>query len=132
MDKQSKYTETRKLQEQLQTLLKEVGWDIRKLAEEIAIADDYADLRNDIDPNKEYEKIRKLLQRESTKPETLHYYINFVIEMNKQRNLYKIPKLDMRHFTSTTDNINWQNILDGIARISHQHFSKQKNHSEKK
>lgn len=131
MDKQQKLAETRKLQEQLHTLLKEVGWDIKKLAEEIAIADETADLRDDIDPNKEYEKIRKLLQRETTKPETLHRYINFVIEMNKQRNLYQIPKLDMRHFESTPDNINWKNIFDGIEHISHQHFNQQQNNSEK-
>lgn len=124
MDKQQKLAETRKLQEQLHTLLKEVGWDIKKLAEEIAIADETADLRDDIDPNKEYEKIRKLLQRKTTKPETLNHYINFIIEQNKSKQIYKVPELKDDYFQEKlSGGIDWIKIFNGIEQVAQQHFS---------
>lgn len=90
--------ETENLKIELKRLLTEAGWDLTKLAEEIASADEFSDSREDLTPKKEYEKIRKALNRTTTKPSTLNRYINFIIEYNKRRKLYKIPKLPDHYF----------------------------------
>lgn len=98
MKKHSHTQETLQLQQQLRSLLNEVGWSLKKLAFEIAIQDEVGE-RLDKDPDKEYEKLRKALNRTTTKPQTLNEYINFIIEQNKKRNLYRVPKLSNDNFS---------------------------------
>lgn len=90
--------ETENLKIELKRLLTETGWDLKTLAREIAKADEFSDSREDLTPEKEYEKIRKALNRTTTKASTLNHYINFIIKHNKRRKLYKIPKLPEHYF----------------------------------
>lgn len=116
MKKQTNRIETIELQQKLRQLLDEVGWNLRKLALEFSIQDEFND-RQDLDPNKEYDKIRKALKRESTKPETLHHYINFIIEQNKNRELYKVPKLPDDSFNEEE-----KELFKDIGAIAKQFF----------
>lgn len=90
--------ETENLKIELKRLLTEAGWDLNTLAEKIVYANEFSDSREDLTPEKEYEKIRKALNRTTTKASTLNHYINFIIEYNKGRKLYKIPKLPDHYF----------------------------------
>ncbi|NYA47292.1 hypothetical protein BFQ30_04060 [Haemophilus quentini] len=77
------------LKKELKILLRNVGWDVRRLAKELC--DDYARSGAcDVDEEKEYEKIKKQLSRSSTKPEVWHRYIKFITEhrCNKQKYQY--------------------------------------------
>lgn len=116
MKKQANRIETIELQQKLRQLLDEIGWSLRKLAHEFSIHDEFND-RQDLDPDKEYEKLRKALKRESTKPETLHRYINFIIEQNKSRALYKIPKLPDNSFNEKE-----KELFKDIGAIAKQFF----------
>ncbi|HDR1102814.1 hypothetical protein [Pasteurella multocida] len=112
--------ETKELQNSLKSLLQEVGWSKKELAKEIV--DDLArsgspDYR---DEQTEYEKIKKLLSRPTTKPETLLFYINFIIthKETKKYNFIKHPEVNLNKFEP------WeQEILKGIAQASSEFFS---------
>lgn len=93
------HTETEQLQADIRQLLKEIGWDLHKLAREIALEDRQSDLRDDLTPEKEYEKLKKALNRPNTKIATLHFYLNFIIEHNQKRQLYKMPRLASSFFS---------------------------------
>ncbi|HHT7865501.1 hypothetical protein [Pasteurella multocida] len=113
-------SETKKLQNALKSLLQEAGWSKKKLAEKIV--DDHARAGNpdDRDVQTEYEKIKKLLSRPTTKPETLKFYINFLINHRetKQHEFVKHPKINLNDFEL------WeQEILKGVAQISSEFFS---------
>lgn len=119
MSKMANEQETERLQQQLQSLLNEVGWDIKRLALELSIADDTSEVRNDIDPDREYEKIRKAMSRSTTKPATLNSYINFVIENNRGRQLYRMPKLSLSNLKGDVD---WEKICHEVGIVSQQYF----------
>lgn len=108
--------ETQKLQEQLKSLLKEVGWTRKELAVNITSSEEYRSQDKE-DPDKEYERLRKALNRASTKPATLHCYINFILEENKKRELYKLPKPDIHNFSASE-----QKILKEVGEIAFNFF----------
>lgn len=112
--------ETKQLQAEIKHLLKEVGWDLNKLAKKLI------DERNDPDDDnllrKEYEKLKKAFNRPTTKAETLHFYLNFIIEHNQKRQLYKIPSLDLSHFTQED-----QIILESVKEKAKLIFSENEN-----
>lgn len=90
-------TETKQLQADIKQLLEEIGWDLKTFAKKLI------DERNDPDDdnllNKEYEKLKKALNRPNTKIATLHFYLNFMIEHNQKRQLYKMPRLASSFFS---------------------------------
>ncbi|HHT7856272.1 hypothetical protein [Pasteurella multocida] len=112
--------ETKELQNSLKSLLQEVGWSKKELAKEIV--DDLARSGNPDyrDEQTEYEKIKKLLSRPTTKPETLKFYINFLIT-HREMKQYKFVK----HPTINLDDFElWQQeILKGVAQVSSEFFS---------
>lgn len=118
-------TETQKLQMELKALLKEQGWSLKKLAIEFSASDESRSEDRD-DPNLEYERLRKALRRSSTKPQTLHRYINFVIETeNAKRNqkgcvLYKIPHQDLSQVAAEQ-----KAVLEEVGRIASRFFQEQ-------
>lgn len=111
--------ETKKLQMELKALLKEQGWSLKKLAIAISSSEENR-LEDRDDPELEYERLRKALTRPSTKPQTLHRYINFVIESNRARELYKIPNLDLNHF-SPEEKV----VLKEVGQIASKFFQTQ-------
>lgn len=104
------------LQSELKNLLKEVGWNLKDLAFKITLSEEYRSKDRE-DCDKEYEILRKVLNRKSTKPETLHHYINFIIEENQGRKLYKQPEPDISSFSEVE-----QDILKEIGKIAFQVF----------
>ncbi|MGC7589205.1 hypothetical protein ACPWUF_01765 [Bisgaard Taxon 46] len=112
--------ETKELQNTLKSMLQEVGWSKKELAKKIL--DDLAlsgnpDYR---DEKMEYDKIKKLLSRSTTKPETLLFYINFIIthKDTEKYNFIKHPEVNLNTFEP------WeQEILKGVAQASSEFFS---------
>lgn len=94
---------TVELQKQLKDLLAEIGWSKRKLAEEIVNDAARSGKPEDAnrEPNQEYEKIKKMLSRKTTKPETLQQYINFIVQHreNKLHKYIKMPSIDLSMFS---------------------------------
>lgn len=105
--------ETENLKIELKRLLTEAGWDLKELARQIAYDDEFSNSREDLTPEKEYEKIRKALNRTTTKARTLNRYINFIIEYNKGRKLYKVPKLPDHYFDEKQ-----KNLFNDIGKIA--------------
>lgn len=110
-------TETQRLQTEIKTLLKEVGWSFRKFAQELVLADEQSDFREDLTIERELAKLKKALTRSSTKPQKLHFYLNFLIERNKRRALYKVPMLDMSLFSEEE-----RKLFEDIEEISKRVF----------
>lgn len=112
--------ETENLKIELKRLLTEAGWDLKTLAEKISEFDEFSDSREDLTPEKEYEKIRKALNRTTTKARTLNRYINCIIEYNKRRKLYKIPKLPDHYFDEQE-----KALFNDIGKIAASIFEKE-------
>lgn len=106
----------KELQKELRSLLTEIGWSPKDLAREVANSEENRRNDND-DPDKEYEKLRKALNRPSTKPTTLQHYINFVVEHNKNRKLYRIPEISGKTFSE-----NELMILKSVREIANEVF----------
>ncbi|WP_424409712.1 hypothetical protein [Pasteurella sp. PK-2025] len=109
--------ETKELQNALKSILQEVGWSKKELARKILRQSESYDYR---DEQTEYDKIKKLLSRPTTKPETLQFYINFIITHGetKKYNFIKHPKVNLKDFEP------WeQEILKGVAQASSEFFS---------
>lgn len=112
----AKKAETKLLQLQLKQLLKEKDWELKEFALKLACSEENRS-RDETDPNKEYEKLRKVLNRDSTKPEVLHRYINFVIEETSQEKLYKLPEIDLSNFNEVE-----QDLLKEVGLIAFNFF----------
>lgn len=121
MTKSAKESKTAKLQQELKMLLEAVGWSKKELAIQMAASEENRS-QDKNDPNKEYENVRKALTRSSTKPETLHCYINFVIEHNKHRELYRLPEVNGEFSESELE------ILKSVREIAHNAFQNEQNY----
>lgn len=118
MEKQA--NETIELQNSLKSLLREVGWSKKKLAKKIIADHERAGNIDNRDVQMEYEKLKKLLSRPTTKPEQLKAYINFLIthRETKQHKFIKHPAINLDEFEV------WeQEILKGVAQVSSEFFS---------
>lgn len=94
------------LKKELKILLRNVGWDVRRLAKELC--DDYARAGGcDVDEEKEYEKIKKQLSRSSTKPEVWHRYIRFITEHRCNKQKYQYIPINENGLSEFDELANW-------------------------
>ena len=116
--------ELEELKIELKNILKDIGWNEKKLAEElvkkrqlsgIPIEKDY----KNGEVSAEYEKIKHQLSRKTTKSEVIKYYINFVITHRDAKgfNFIKPPELSSSYRNSLT-----KEQIDIVDRISLEDF----------
>lgn len=134
IQKSEKSEQIKQLKKTLKQCLETVNWTPKELAEKMADKEirensslEYMS-EDEIEKftPKLYNKLRKHMERETTKPETLREYIDFIIShkaYKDKENVLRLPKLDLSLLKLENSD---QEILEEISKISDEVFSENK------